>query len=159
MPEYYAQRKDFKILLRITADQDTYIRDRARTWRTPLNTALCRIIDDSRTERTTEQRMRDDPPGTLRVPLSARAQSYVADCAEKWGVTPEHAVQTMILNSYLTAAQPPASPAPPAPPRVQNPAGPRRQRPQRQRPTPAAVPTTFTPPRLDTWAGMNPDAD
>jgi hypothetical protein len=138
-----------QFLLRMTEDQDDYVRRCAGRWQEPINTAIGQIIDE---HRAADAAVPDD--GAFRLMLSARARAYVDECADQWGVTPEHAIQSMILASYLNT-QPPKSPrgpqgapAAPAPPR--NPGGTRRERGAR-----GQTPRRTTPPapaRLDTWA-------
>jgi len=130
-------KRDRPFLLRMTADQDNHVRARAYQWQVALNTALSRIIDQDRegtTPTTDQQRAQDELAGICRVPLTSTAHAYVTECAEKWGVTPEKAIQKMILNSYLATQEAP-----------RHPGGTRKERGARQKPprrsTPAPAPT------------------
>lgn len=128
-------KRDSPFLLRMTADQDAYVRGLARDRGVALNTAIGDLIDGEKDRRDQHPEPPADPPGTFRVTLTTAHHAYIQDHAEQWDITPEQAIADMIehciqhdrydriMAERQKASQAPAAPAPP-----KNPGGTRKER-------------------------------
>lgn len=116
---------DQAVLARLTSPEKDHLKALAQQHRTSVNASIRTLIQASM---DTAEEAAD--PSIYRVRLSPRAQAYLADRAAEWNVTPEHAIQQMILDSFLNSRPGPsqAPAAPPGPERPKHPGGTRKQR-------------------------------